>query len=504
MLAVSSTDTRQEWAKRGKSDLHFLCTAVLGYSLLTPPDDFHGEMCRFAEDRGVGPRIQLIPRGHFKSTIATIASTIQDLIIDPNMTVLIMTGRPDLPEMFLATIKDHLENNYVLQELYPHLRPDKDRKWSSSAICVQRDTGIVEPSVTAMSWKQSPEGTHYDRVKIDDFATFENTETRKIHAKVRAKLADIWSNVHTHDILMSGTRYTDYDCWDWALDKLVSTGQMTPLIMEACDEKFENILFPDRFPEEKLRRLKDTLGERFHAQYRNEVAPEEYQKIKRSMFRYYTELPKGKDGRPLVTYYAGADPAAGSEWTLPGASEPAIAVVAIDADGRIYVTDIDVGPQPEGFGSTGDFVDAIFGWQRRIEPVSIEIESVSHAGKILQETIGNEMIRRGEYPNVRYPPAPTQQKAVRIETVLSGPYKQGAIFHAPHLKGTELEDQLMRLRKARHLDRADALSYAVSAALKWGYYGERKVPLKEGYNAAEDIFFFKWRPDKAKGGVKAF
>lgn len=506
MIAASSTDTRREWAQKGRTDLHFLCTAVLGNSLLTPPDDFHGEMCRFAEDRGAGPRIQLIPRGHFKSTIATIGSTIQDLIIDPNMTILIMTGKPKLAAMFLATIKRHIKHNTVLRELYPYLQPDTEERWASEEIFVERDLGIVEPSVTALSWKQSPEGGHYDRIKIDDFATLANTETRKIHAKAVEKLADVWSNVHTHDILMSGTRYTDYDCWNWALTELVAKGRMTPMVMEACDENFENILFPERFPEEKLRELKDALGERFHAQYRNEVSPEEYQKIKRSMFKYYTELPKHKKTKkPKLTYYAGADPAAGSEWTVAGASEPAIVIGGIDEDGYVYVTNVDTGPHKEGFANTGEFVDALFEWNRRLEPVIFQIESVGHAGKLLQETIQNEMIKRKEYPNFQYPPAPSQQKAVRIETILSGPYKNGAILHAPHLKGTELEDQLMRLRKARHLDRADALSYMVAVALKYGYYGERKVPLKEGYNEAEDIYSFIWRPGrKDKKGVRAF
>ena len=491
MLADGDAATRAAWAERGRNDLHFFCTAILGLDLLTAPDRFHGQLCRFASQRGTGKgRLCLAPRGHFKSTINTVASTIQDLVINPDSTILIMTGATELHKEFLAAIKEHIESNSILRGLYPYLRPGTS-KWDATKIVVNRRPGIVEPSVTALSWKQSPEGKHYTRVKVDDIATLENMETRLQAKKVLKKLQDLVSNIITNDFLMSGTRYADFDPYDWVIRELVGNDiwELITFIAETDEPNPDwpghgMPIFPERFTTEVLKTKALTLRDRYWAQYMNDPMPEELQKIKRDMFLYWDSV----DDLPDLTFYLGGDHASGEEHG--GISESVLTVGGIDAEGRIYLREV-VG----GIKSTADFVDLTFKLYDKYNIMDGLIERYSSAGNMLKEQFSNAMRDKARYIPIHFETGGGTQKEKRIETVLSAPYEQRAILHPRSEENGELENQLQYLAKARSLDRADAWSYNVVVMQRWGYYGPKDRPPE---TTGED-WDFDWEQRRGDG-----
>ena len=65
----------------------------------------------------------LFPRGHAKSTLATVAHALQWLINYPNVRILITTATETLVTSFIIQIRDHLRNNLQLRQLFPELVP---------------------------------------------------------------------------------------------------------------------------------------------------------------------------------------------------------------------------------------------------------------------------------------------------------------------------------------------------------------------------------------------
>jgi len=426
----------------------------------------------------------IVPRGHFKSTIATIGSTLQDLVINPDETILIVTGATRLHLKFLAAIKNHIEHNKVLRTLYPYLRPS-DEKWDAAEIVVKRGVGIVEPSVTTMSWKQSPEGTHYGRIKVDDIAVKENMETRHQAQKATEKLLDLWSNVETGDFLISGTRYADYDPYGYVIENLAEEIDVFTVQAEIPgteDPEYPGHglpLFPERFPGRRLAQLRNTLKARYWAQYMNEPMPEELQIIKESWFKPWKKLPRDEEGNLLLSVYFGGDHASGTE--QGGISESVLIVGGIDEEGNIYHLET-IG----NIRSTADFINKTFDLCERWNPVAGLIEMQSSAGKMLKEQFNAEMQKRNKYIPVRFETGGGIRKEKRIEMAVSKLYEEGRLYHNPDTD-TELEEQLVGLMKAKRLDRADALSYMVTIALRMGYWQE---PQKD---EERDPFVANWQ-----------
>src|SRR3954468_18169974 len=75
------SDTYQFMRKRCKNDLFYLNTAILGHDRLSP--NLHGHLCSWMERNSEWHfREILLPRGHFKSTVCTIADGIQIVLPD--------------------------------------------------------------------------------------------------------------------------------------------------------------------------------------------------------------------------------------------------------------------------------------------------------------------------------------------------------------------------------------------------------------------------------------
>ncbi|HEC66422.1 MAG TPA: hypothetical protein ENI23_14135 [bacterium] len=122
-----------------QNDLYFLTKNVLGYKELD--DEPHVEVCQYLETPE-SKKLLLLPRGTFKTTIGTIAKTIQEIIKNPNIRILIFSETYSQSRAFLSEIKQHLERNNQLIGLFGQFK--KDPGWTEQEITVLQRTGIYK------------------------------------------------------------------------------------------------------------------------------------------------------------------------------------------------------------------------------------------------------------------------------------------------------------------------------------------------------------------------
>ena len=165
--ALSEEDKLQLFRELGKRDLFFLAEYVLGYSGLNR--HLHGEMCDFVSDEDIKRKMILIPRGHLKSTLGTIAYTIWKIINNPEGRFLIANATQTNAAAFMREIKGHFESNETFRQLYPEVIPKdlKKTKWNETEMQVPREKNLKEPTITAMGVGGNLVSAHYDEIICD-------------------------------------------------------------------------------------------------------------------------------------------------------------------------------------------------------------------------------------------------------------------------------------------------------------------------------------------------
>ncbi len=170
-LPLDRTETRrQELLELGKIDLYYLTKGILGYDKLTMPA--HGELCKFADTCNVLRRMILMPRSHFKTTIITISQTIQDIIKDCNVRILLVGSSSTNVERMLKEVAAHFRYNQLFRWLYPDLihasYNGSEVVWNNKEIQVPRDVLFREPTVDTIGARGAAASRHYTIIRPDD------------------------------------------------------------------------------------------------------------------------------------------------------------------------------------------------------------------------------------------------------------------------------------------------------------------------------------------------
>jgi hypothetical protein len=123
-------------------------------------------------------RLILLPRGHYKSTITTIADSIQIALPDdggnepyprnlgPEVRVLIAHEGKEHAARFLTSITSHFTTNPLLMALYPTCTPGKSQRVNNSELELPRKSYWAEPTFDVMGVGSRAQGRHYDFPKV--------------------------------------------------------------------------------------------------------------------------------------------------------------------------------------------------------------------------------------------------------------------------------------------------------------------------------------------------
>lgn len=163
-----------------KQDRFFIVLFVMGIEKANHP--FIVKMCRMCEDGPDSGTVDIWAREHFKSTIITIAGTVQRIINNPECTTAIFSFKKPAAEKFLDAIRKVLEVPFMYW-LFPDILYEKPEtqapSWSlQGGIRVNRlSTSRKEHTVETFGLVEGmPTGGHfdhrvYDDVETDDLAT---------------------------------------------------------------------------------------------------------------------------------------------------------------------------------------------------------------------------------------------------------------------------------------------------------------------------------------------
>lgn len=279
-------------------------------------------------------RLDLWARGHYKSTIITLALTIQDILNSPEDTFGIFSCTRPIAKQFLRQIKREFESNETLRYHFPDIlyeNPSRDApKWSEDdGIIVKRVGNPKEATVEAWGIVEGqPISKHFNKKIYDDLITLEYVSTPEMIEKVTMA----WSlslNLGSTNCVdrYIGTRYHFADTYKTMMDR----GTVIPRIHSATDDgTFDGK--PVYMTREKLdQKCKDMGSYVFSSQMLQNPIADTTMGFKRENIRYHEGLEDTNDG---MNNYILVDPANAktkkSDYT-------AIWVVALNSDQNYYI-----------------------------------------------------------------------------------------------------------------------------------------------------------------------
>lgn len=176
-----TVDQVRHLRQKAKSDLFFLGYGVLGYDLLSPK--LHGHLSSWlAATRKEQYRLLLLPRGHYKSTLCTIAESVQmalpnddgvveehPWVLGPDVKILLAHENRESASRFLFEVAEAFLKKPMMLALFPECIPSKRfqriNKWELE---IPRKTHHKEPTFDTIGAGGAAQGRHYSHIKMDD------------------------------------------------------------------------------------------------------------------------------------------------------------------------------------------------------------------------------------------------------------------------------------------------------------------------------------------------
>lgn len=281
--------------------------------------------------------LDLWAREHYKSTVITYAGIIQEILLDPEITVGIFSHTKPTARKFLLQIKAELERNETLKRIFPDIfwaEPQKESpKWSEEkGIVVKRASNPKEATVEAHGLVDGqPTGAHFRLMVFDDVVTRESVGTpEQIEKTTEAwSLADNLGARGEDGKIRKwhiGTRYHFADSYH----AMMEMGAVKPRLYPATDDGTPSgkpvFLTQEAWDEKRRQQTPGTLA----AQMLLNPAAGTEALFDQSWLKFADVRPS------TLNVYILADPAGSRK---KGSDYTAIAVLGIDAAWNLYLLD---------------------------------------------------------------------------------------------------------------------------------------------------------------------
>lgn len=478
---IRSESLRTKMAEKGREDLFYLSKVILGYRDLTPHT--HGALCRFLDSVEWPRRMVLMPRNTFKTTLATIAHTIQLIVRDPNISILIISDIETNASNFMLEIQQHFEHNKLFRWVFPEVIPENFNTtiWSSTRMVVKRDVISRAPTIDAIGAHGGAESRHYDYIKADDLAT-EKTINSDVHMDKLIKWAGGLESLLKDQseggrIDFVGSRRKKGDLYE-AMEKFFG-GDATPQpigphaeqkgeLLVFCRDVLEDgeSIFPERIPKSFLLRLRKFYPERYHSQYANNPKGTGLNVFQKEWFRHFTFLPDGRiearHGGEIVELTHPKrmdriilfDPSVAERQS---SSQQAILVVGKGSSPNRYVLETHIGHYPPD-----EAVDLLYQMYEKWQPSVVSVEKRGYQGSIIYWL--HERAEQEGLPYLPVIPFPPEGSPITVSQQAKKEHIKGLqpIVRAGYLwtleEQTELLDQMEFYPNVRWDDGLDALA----------------------------------------------
>ncbi len=405
---------------KARRSLHYLCDQLLGYkdvnwevhediiqNLQKFPHNAQDVLdnlgrCTVIPNKNLweleGPRNTLIlyPRGHLKTTIITIAHTIQWIINYPNVRILISTATGDQCKKMLLEIKSHFQFNkqfrYYFPDFCPQAKKAADFGSQEEFTVPNRTVHRKEPTVSTCSVGKVIAGAHYEVIKNSDLVDKENVKTPGQIADVIGHFGYLnplleRSEVPPHNgwVDVEGTRYDFGDLYG----RLLDSGTYRTVVRPRAGEE---TVWPARFPVSELARIEKEVGPYiFSCQYKNKPIPPEGGLCDTKDIVF---VPRSVIGNilPSLRLHCTID-LHGLEPARNNNDATALTVHGFDRDGRMYVVDI-----RHGRFTPDKVIWHVFDIHARYpQLIDFKIEKDAHA-RVLLPFLQREASKRQRFP----------------------------------------------------------------------------------------------------------
>ena len=426
------------------------------------------------------------PRKHAKSTAITYAYILTMLFTRKKSFCLLVSNTESQASEFLMSIKSELESNEVLQTKYGIKGLEKDTE--TNIICVLNDGHKFriqakgsEQKVRGLKWgHQRP-----DLIVCDDLEEDEQVMSPERRSKFRKWFMNalVPCGSDTCWIRVVGTILHQ----DSMLKRLMDNKEWKHLFYEAEDGNFKKLLWPEKFSEKDLRKIRqnfieDGNPEGYSQEYRNQPVD-----IQRAFFKkdFFYDFEREKDGtwiKPNLEYFAAADFAISEK---EKADYTVIIVGGVDSEGILHIVDVN-----RFKGGPEVIIEELINTQKHWKPHLFTFET-GQIEKGLKPYLITAQNKHRVYLNIATE-TPTKSKTMRASSIRAK-HNSGAIRYDKESSWYEaFFAELMMVAdsgpRGRHDDQLDAFAYlGLTLDQHWEAQSEEEYE-EETYNLAYDEY----------------
>ena len=439
-------------------------------SAATPP--FHREIYSDLQDNSIKRLGIIAPRGHSKSTVVSVLFPMWRTIFKPqneDLMILLVSESQSQAVNFLSIIKHNLENNPRILSYFGSLKGDK---WTEDDITTSNGVRIIAKGTGQrirgmLTGRESI--TRPNLIILDDF----ESETNSLTPEAIDKNID-WITKAVEPSMSDDGRLI-------AIGTIISERAYLSSIREdkafktrfyqaAIGDDFDNPLWPERFPPQRLKEHYESYKSRgkedaFWQEYQNHPVNKNTQNFKREMFRYWSgEFRLLDDGTPAIRF-EGVDSESEGLWTPLSVSVgidlaisedhradwTVIAPLAMDYKERRFLL-------PHKKIKTSDIdeiCESIIDVCQRYGAERVHIETVQFQ-QAVATALRKAMARRNVYLAV-HETKPRAAKDSRLRA-LQPLFALGMFYHLE--SAIDFEGELLMFPRAKHDDIMDAVWYA--------------------------------------------
>lgn len=423
--------------------------------------------------------IILFPRGHLKSSVATVAHSIQWILNYPNIRILITTATEDLARDFLIQIKSNFTSNEIMKFLFPEYcsegelgsgerftircRNDSDKRYGP---------GGKEPTVRTSTVGSAITGYHGDVQKCDDMVEKQNVSTPRGISDVIYHFGNMGPLLETYaspegprrgwvDVIGTPWDFSDlYQVIQDGEEKLPTERRTWNIVKRSAAPNWPQgpFLWPERVDYKALKEIEDdpTKGPgHLSAQYLMKPIVAGQGLIDDVSQVIWSPRKLIDDIAPKLSLYAAMD-LAGMDPDARGTDNDytALVVGGFNRDGRLYVLNAWHGrPTPD---EAIDWVFAAFSKYPQI--IKLKLEKEAHL-RVLLPFLKKRMSRENRYFPIDPQPRNNQQSKKDKIKGLQPWFANGDIRFPDDLAcKTSLINEIKGFPKFRHDDLLDCLT----------------------------------------------
>jgi hypothetical protein len=460
-LQSLTSEQVQHIREKAQTDLYFLSKGVLGYDQVEI--GAHGALCNFMVREQANRRMVLMPRGHLKTTICTVADSIRLTLCDPNIRILIQNEVLENATDFLKEIKTQWSTNKFLRFLFPELVPERTSgpgvDWSKTSASLRRSTVSRTSTYMASGSGGSPQSHHFEKIKNDDLigekARLSEAEMTKSISWVDAQKPLLNRLEDTID--WYGTRKTMSDVYAHLMD--VYKSRIKVFIREPIEN---GVPIFSKFPLEELMQIMTDTPDVWAYDYMNNPIGKGGLDWGKGLLRHYATTSDRRiyfedhiTGKPATWHISEldtvitVDPNGGKKTS---ADKAAVIVSGASPKDQIFVLEAwSDRPSPD------ELVEKIWELGLKWRPRKIGIEDAGQQNTLYY--FEKKMRDEAMYFVIKPLKHNNQDKEKRIRAALDTPMKARRVYVQPSMMTLIGQIQLFPQLAAHNWDEIDALSY---------------------------------------------